>query len=73
MSDSEVVAESVALTYASSVLIQVWTWTMDSPKANNKHNRLSSIDWQLHNSVASCYDNYDHGFMREMSVQIMRA
>jgi hypothetical protein len=44
MSDSEVVAESVALTYASSVLIQVWTWTMDSPKANNKHNRLSSID-----------------------------
>jgi len=30
MSDSEIVAESVALTYASSVLIQVWTWTMDS-------------------------------------------
>jgi len=32
MLDSEVVAESVALTYASSVLIQVWTWTMDSPR-----------------------------------------
>jgi hypothetical protein len=32
MSNSEVVVESVALTYASSVLIQVWTWTMDSPR-----------------------------------------
>jgi len=32
MSNSEVVVESVALTYASSVLIQVWTWTMDSSR-----------------------------------------
>jgi hypothetical protein len=32
MSNSEVVVESVALTYVSSVLIQVWTLTMDSPR-----------------------------------------
>jgi hypothetical protein len=57
-----------ALTYVSNGPMQVWTWTIDSPK--QAANTTDSTSWtdSYVAVLVSCYDSYDHGFMGGMNV-----